>query len=666
MTALQKITQQELIAKVKDLDVSDEELSKYFILDEINDNAFSPQVIPNPDLIEDSGLEGAFALNSFNKLARWRRNAKYKRRIKNWEGVRIVAEGDSWFQYPLLLKDTIDQLIDLDNFQYAIYGLSEAGDLLSNIVSEDEISEAIDRENPDVFLISGGGNDMVGNSRMATMVHKYTANRLPENYPNDKFDVFLDELERLYRELFSRLLIARPHLKIICHGYDNAIPQNGKWLGKPLEKQNIKKESLQEKIVAVMIGRFNQRLKSVVNDFAGSVFHVDCQNLIGDKSKWHDELHPKNKGYFKVAQKFDEAIKKALSTSTASPAINLAATIESASQNSTKTNIRLAKMRKLNSRDFTNLVVSRAESLMNKKIAKPKNKIQRKEIEKDIDGFFEKIHKEANFLPSSFLEIGVRRAQSVCRITTDTSYGTGFLIASRNFIMTNNHVLPNKETAKVSIAEFDYDEDDILYSVTLNPEVFFMTNKDLDFSIVACDPAPLPDNIDAIPLLRDSNTITRGERVNIIQHPRGRTKEISLHDNKVNYVYDIGIRYTADTEGGSSGSPVFNNQWQLVALHHAGWSGSDGTATNEGIRIASIVDLLIAQSDNESDNMLSNLIEHVSECDDQWAGDITTSSLPVRYPISNNGLGTRKDQKGVTLNIEGSVEQIIIKFDEGK
>ncbi len=110
MAAPKKITQQELIAKVKDLEVSDEEISKYFILDQENSDAFAPTVIPNPDLVEESGFEGAFALNSFNKLARWRRNAKYRRRIKTWEGVRVVAEGDSWFQYPLLLKDTIDQL----------------------------------------------------------------------------------------------------------------------------------------------------------------------------------------------------------------------------------------------------------------------------------------------------------------------------------------------------------------------------------------------------------------------------------------------------------------------------------------------------------------------------------------------------------------------------
>jgi hypothetical protein len=96
-----------------------------------------------------------------------------------------------------------------------------------------------------------------------------------------------------------------------------------------------------------------------------------------------------------------------------------------------------------------------------------------------------------------------------------------------------------------------YDED-TLYSVTLDPDHFFMTDVDLDFSIVACDPTPLPDDVKAIPRLRDPDTITRGERVNIIQHPRGRRKEISLHDNKVNYVYDVGIRYTADTEGGSS------------------------------------------------------------------------------------------------------------------
>ncbi|MFT7525174.1 MAG: hypothetical protein ACI9LY_000306 [Arenicella sp.] len=658
MAALKKITQEELIAKIRDLQTSDDEIAKYFIVDESGD-AFSPQVIPNPKMIEDNGMEGAFALNAFNKLARGRRNRKYRRRIKSWDGVRIVAEGDSWFQYPLILKDTIDQLIDTDNFQYAIYGLSEAGDLLSNIIREDEISEAIDRENSDVLLISAGGNDMVGEGRAATLVHKFSANRKAENYPNDNFDAFLTELERLYRGLFSRLLADRPHLKIVCHGYDNAIPQNGPWLGKPLCKQDIIDKVLQRQIVAEMIRRFNGVMSKLALDFPKSVYHVDLQKTVGTLSKWHDELHPKNEGYLKVAKKFDQVIKLALSESAPSPSIELSAIQGSASTNEKATSVKLAQVQKLGNHEFLKLVVKRAEMIMGKEVAEPKTEFERKLLEKDISDHFEKVHKEANFLPSSFLENGVRRAQSVCRMVTDTSYGSGFLIASRGFIMTNNHVLPDMQTARVSVAEFDYDEDDVLYPVTLDPDRFFMTDEDLDFTIVACDPTPLPENIEAIPLLRDPDTITRNERANIIQHPRGRKKEISLHDNKINYVYDLTIRYSADTEGGSSGSPVFNDQWNLVALHHAGWGNADGTASNEGIRIKAIVDYINAQSENESSDILASLVAEICSVD-----DAKNAGVGLSYPVSKAPGNQTSKVKGrsLTLNIDNSVDQITIKI----
>lgn len=296
---------------------------------------------------------------------------------------------------------------------------------------------------------------------------------------------------------------------------------------------------------------------------------------------------------------------------------------------------------------------------MGKEVAEPKTEFERKLLEKDISDHFEKVHKEANFLPSSFLENGVRRAQSVCRIVTDTSYGSGFLIASRNFIMTNNHVLPDMQTARVSVAEFDYDEDDILYPVTLDPDRFFMTDEALDFTIVACDPTPLPESIEAIPLLRDPDTITRNERANIIQHPRGRKKEISLHDNKVNYVYDVTIRYSADTEGGSSGSPVFNNQWNLVALHHAGWGNADGSASNEGIRMKAIVDHITAQNENESSDILESLVAEICSVD-----DMADAGVSSNYPVSNT-LGNRPKKgkgKSLTLNIDSSIDEITIKM----
>jgi len=651
-----RISQRELIEKLQDLDISDEELANYFIEDEGTSGAFRPVMMPNPELVEDDGLEGAFILNRFNSFARWRRNQKYKRRMRNWNGVRMVAEGDSWFQYPFLLKDTIDQLVDRDHFEYAIYGLSEAGDLLSNIVREDEITEAVDDKDPHVLLISGGGNDMVGDERIATMVHPFTANRKAEDYPNEKFEDFLNELGRLYRGLFNRVLSNKPHLKIICHGYDNAIPFNGPWLGKPLAKQKITNKTLQHKIVTEMIRRFNELLHQVAAEYAGSVYYVDCRELIGTRSKWHDELHPKNEGFFKVAELFDETIKCALAENAASPAISVNSTVVEADGGLSTTPVKLAKLKKLGNTDFLNLVYTRAKRTLGKDVAMPKNVYERRLLETDISDHFEKIHKEANFLPSSFLEQGVKRAQAVCRIVTDTSYGSGSLIASRNFIMTNNHVIPDKATARASIAEFDYDEDDILYTVSLDPDRFFVTDSDLDFTIVACDPSPLPLTIEAIPLLRDPQTVTRKERVNIIQHPRGRRKELSLHDNKVKYIYDIGIRYTTDTEPGSSGSPVFNNEWDLVALHHAGWSEPNGEATNEGIRMSSIVAFLIDRQSNESDEQLNSLVSNVS----------ATGATGI-VPATATGKLARPGKKQMTrgslvLNLEGDLRELTIRL----
>ncbi|MCW8932597.1 MAG: trypsin-like peptidase domain-containing protein [Gammaproteobacteria bacterium] len=657
-TETKRISQQELMEKLRDIEVSDEELANYFIEETKSSDAFKPVLVPNPKLVKDDGLEGAFIINSFNSISRWRRNRKYKSRMRNWDGIRVVAEGDSWFQYPFILKDTIDQLIDLDNFQYAIYGLSEAGDLLSNIVREDEITEAIENEDPHVFLISGGGNDMVGNERIATMVHPYSANRKAENYPNEKFSVFLNELERLYRRLFDRVLSNKPHLKIICHGYDNAIPQNGTWLGKPLAKRKIIDPTLQYEIIKVMIGRFNELLKSIIKDYPGSVYHVDCRELIGTKSNWHDELHPKDKGYFKVAKLFDKTIKKALNENAASPSISIQLPIQTTETDQKEIPVKLAKLKQLDNTSFLNLVVTRAERTMGKKVPVPKTDYERRQLEADIGDFFEKVHKEANFLPSSFLEHGVKRAQSVCRIVTDTSYGSGSLIASRNFIMTNNHVIPNISTAELTIAEFDYDEDDILYTVTLKPDVFFMTNSDLDFTIVACDPSPLPTDIEAIPLLRDPQTVTRNERVNIIQHPKGRKKEISLHDNKVTHVYDNGVRYTADTEPGSSGSPVFNNEWDLVALHHAGWSEGNNKAVNEGIRMAAIVEYVIEQQQNEADSNLDILIENIVELSGQ---DVNKTNSTVQK-VAGPKIKSRTD-KSLTLNLNGDLNELTINLN---
>jgi V8-like Glu-specific endopeptidase len=662
MLERQTITEEALMDKLHDIDISDQELAQYFIESPDVGDALAPVIIPNPELVRGSHFEGALVLNWFNNIARWRRNKIYKRRMKNWTGIRVVAEGDSWFQYPLKLKDVIDQLIDTENFEYAIYGLSEAGDLLKNMVREDEICEAVERENPHILLISGGGNDMVGGERIKEMVHKFTPSRQPGNYPNANFKAFLDELEHLYRQLFDRLLRMKPHLKIFCHGYDHAIPDKGRWLGKPLAKAKIEKKNLQQNIIAEMIDRFNQRLITVAGDYPGAVYHVDCRKAVTPSSQWYDELHPTDAGYFEVAKRFDRIIKQALQNRTTTPSIRIPLTRDpvegkterrAGAHSETVTNVQ-----QLDHAAFLNLVFKRArQNNISANLQPPASEYERRQLEKDIERHFEKVHMGADFLPISFLEKGVERAQAVCRIVTSDSLGSGFLIATRNFIMTNNHVLDSSAKARGSKAQFDYDEDDLLYEIQFDPDRLFITDRELDFTIVACKSETLPENIMPIQLLQDPETVTRNERVNIIQHPKGRRKELSLHDNKVTYVYDKVIRYTADTQGGSSGSPVFNNQWDLVALHHAGWSAPDGSASNEGVRMTAIVSHLLGEQATESSSALESLIQTVASKHPGKPGS------GVLTPAAPRSIRSRPETgKALILNMEADINELTLRI----
>ena len=73
----------------------------------------------------------------------------------------------------------------------------------------------------------------------------------------------------------------------------------------------------------------------------------------------------------------------------------------------------------------------------------------------------------------------------------------------------------------------------------------------------------------------------------------GLLKQIAFTDNKVSAVFDDLVHYSTDTEPGSSGSPVFNQDWEIVGLHHrgGGLAGPDGKKyfTNEAIQIGSVV-----------------------------------------------------------------------------
>ena len=220
----------------------------------------------------------------------------------------------------------------------------------------------------------------------------------------------------------------------------------------------------------------------------------------------------------------------------------------------------------------------------------------------------EKVINVNDFLEIRYLDAGTRAARAVGRIIIrdererNRGYGTGSLVSPR-LLLTNHHVLPDAATAKHSVVEFNY-QDDVdrmpLRSVQFGfePETFFVADKARDFALVAI--AATPEELAEFgfnPLIRAEGKAIVGEYVTIVQHPNGEKKQLVLRDQQIIDVPEDFLHYMADTEPGSSGSPVFNDQWEIVAVHHASVrAASAGGATkdfvNEGVRISRILKAL--------------------------------------------------------------------------
>jgi len=274
----------------------------------------------------------------------------------------------------------------------------------------------------------------------------------------------------------------------------------------------------------------------------------------------------------------------------------------------------------------------------------------------DLGPVEERIIARNNFLPVSFLEEGAIVQRAVARVAFRQKHGrfavgagwaSGFMVSPTLF-MTNNHVIPNKAFAKKLKAQFNY-QDDISGTplesddYIFDPDDVFYTNSKLDFTLIRvkkkCNyrirrfnqflqtesgdeftpnpfgPIGSPVTVDQaqvfdpLPFWWNRFCVSPGHKwghiqlkpnasyalkqfLNIVQHPAGRRKELALQENLITNIYSAKIRYTTDTEGGSSGSPVFNNGWDLVAIHHAAGEWNSNTrkwVNNQGIRIDKIV-----------------------------------------------------------------------------
>lgn len=177
----------------------------------------------------------------------------------------------------------------------------------------------------------------------------------------------------------------------------------------------------------------------------------------------------------------------------------------------------------------------------------------------------------STLLPISFLEQGLDCSRAVARIVVGRELGTGFLV-SDNLLVTNNHVIQSAAEAATALVQFNFQKtrlgnDSQVVEMQLDPDAGFVTSKERDHTIVRLKGDA---NAQFGALTFSTTPAQKDDFVNIIQHPAGGPKQIALYHNVVTFADDDVVQYLTDTLPGSSGSPVFNTDWQVVALHNSG------------------------------------------------------------------------------------------------
>lgn len=210
---------------------------------------------------------------------------------------------------------------------------------------------------------------------------------------------------------------------------------------------------------------------------------------------------------------------------------------------------------------------------------------------------------EPTLLDVTFLERGMELAHAVVRLLVampdgNRYYGTGFLIAP-DLVLTNHHVLfdlaGNEERARRVEVWFGYERsfggNIRAHSAIEGDPATIQGNREHDWAVIRVNATDVPKSAVVIDL-NELGEVGVDDRVNIIQHPKGGPKQIGMVHNVVRLVNEDVVQYLTDTEPGSSGSPVFDEQWRIVALHHQGREVTvDGVTEirNQGRRITRVV-----------------------------------------------------------------------------
>jgi hypothetical protein len=328
-----KISYAQYIEFLTDPDTPDEVIAAFstFIPGE---TAFDPTLVPDPDRVEMSQdqIEAESAMRIGNGLARWRRNQAFTRALAKGDTRPVlVAEGDSWFQFPVVIRETIDHLSE----PFLVCCASAAGDTARNMVfghigrGATEYMLELDRNRDRVraFLFSAAGNDIIGEDEAGDgtpalrkiLINPQTGSTNPADYIDQvEVDTRLAFLEGAYNRVVAEVR-SRPHfatLPVLVHGYDVPYPwpwgeqdrrnprwaRKDQWLGSAFGPAGIEgpvRRDILHNLIDQLYGMLNR-----VAQADAHVHVVDCRGALPHVSDWADEIHGTSVGFAAVADRF--------------------------------------------------------------------------------------------------------------------------------------------------------------------------------------------------------------------------------------------------------------------------------------------------------------------------------------------------------------------------
>jgi hypothetical protein len=238
----------------------------------------------------------------------------------------LIAEGDSWFDYP-----GTDVLNALHQSAYDVESVARAGDRVEMMAfgrgQLDKFAAAVEKvigsgHSPKAILLSGGGNDIAG-SEFAFLINH--AGSPKQGFNDSVVRGVIDErvrdayvwIIRTITNLCQKML--KQKVRILLHGYGYPIPDGdgvlggwgplpGPWLRPGFIEKGFNSLPQNTEMMRTLMDRFNNMLEGVADEFA-HVRYVNLRKLLpATKKLWANELHPKEAGFKLVATEFEKAI----------------------------------------------------------------------------------------------------------------------------------------------------------------------------------------------------------------------------------------------------------------------------------------------------------------------------------------------------------------------